>query len=315
MKPARIILLAVALLAGGLAAFFAMSGSSPDPVQTAAPVAQQTKVLVASRTIGLGERLNADSVSWQEWPANAIRPEFITNERLPDAPSQLEGVVARFEIFVGEPVREAKLVRAEQGYLSAVIGQGMRGVSIRVSPESGAGGFISPNDRVDVILTQSTDLGESSQTILSNARVLAIGPRLGEVGASAQADGDEEKRFSADTIATMELTPAQAETIVNAQEIGTLSLVLRSVVDFATGPASDAIGNNSTIQLIRAGKSTSARSSIAPVNNAAQTETAGTAQAPIFQEASSNTPTSANSGTPSANSGASSGGVVAPVLQ
>jgi len=112
MKPARIILLAVALGAGGLAALFAVkSGPKDNPVEVAAPVIERTKVLIATQTIGIGQRVSPGMLDWQAWPDDALRPEFITNTAVPDARNQLEGVVARFEIFIGEPVREAKLVQ------------------------------------------------------------------------------------------------------------------------------------------------------------------------------------------------------------
>ncbi|WP_051213334.1 Flp pilus assembly protein CpaB [Maritalea myrionectae] len=270
MKPARLILVLVALIAGGLAAFFALnSGGSPEPTQQVAEVepVKKVRVLIASRTIGIGERLGPNSVAWQDWPEDAIRAEFITDQRLPDAPEQMQGTISRFEIFDGEPIREAKLVRTGQGYLSAVIGKGMRGVSIEVSAESGAGGFIVPNDRVDVVLTQRSRLGDTSQTILNNARVLAIGNRLGEVGPNAGSGNGEQaapEAFEDKTIATLELTPRQAETIINAAEVGSLSLVLRSIVDFVNGPATGGTADQSSVKLIRAGQQSSALANSGP---------------------------------------------------
>lgn len=287
MKPARIVLLAVALGAGGLAAFFAVNSGPKEPTtQVAEPVVESTKVLIATQTIGIGERLSTEMLEWQAWPEDALRPEFVTSEAVPDALTQLDGVVARFEIFIGEPIREAKLVRADQGYLSAVIGQGMRGVSVRVSAVSGAGGFIVPNDRVDVIVTQPSAFGDVSQTILTNARVLALGARLGEKGATGEAT-EAGVIFEDDTIATLELTPTQAETIVNAQKVGELSLVLRSVVDFASGPATDAKGNDSTIQLIRAGQAVSAQISVPKLETELDGMPVSAIQTPIFSNTTS----------------------------
>lgn len=289
MKPARLILVLVALIAGGLAAFFALnSGGSSDPSPQVAEVepVQKVKVLIASRTIGIGERLDPTTVMWQDWPEEAIRPEFITDERLPDAPQQMQGTISRFEIFEGEPIREAKLVRTGQGYLSAVIGKGMRGVSIEVSAESGAGGFIVPNDRVDVVLTQRSRTGDTSQTILNNARVLAIGKKLGEVGPNGGGGNGEQaspEAFENNTIATLELTPRQAEAIINASQVGQLSLVLRSIIDFVDGPATAGTGDNASVKLIRAGQQTSALAVSA--ENSAQNETSETEQStggPVF---------------------------------
>ncbi|WEK03568.1 MAG: Flp pilus assembly protein CpaB [Candidatus Devosia phytovorans] len=261
MKPARIILLLVALVAGGLAAFLVTRGGpAPEQVVTT-EVVQEAKeqVLIARTPIGVGQRLSAESVEWQDWPAGALRPEYVTISAMPDAPATLTGSVARFEFFPGEPIREAKLVRSDQGYLSAVLSEGMRGVSVGVSAASSSGGFVVPNDHVDVLLTSNTAAGQQSEVILSNVRVLAIGQRLGELGTTG---GQEDPNtptttpttFTDSTIATLELTPGQAETLVNASTVGTLSLTLRSVVDFNKPQVADGPGSSQTVRIVRAGR-------------------------------------------------------------
>ena len=262
MKPARIILLLVALVAGGLAAFLVTRGSRPAPqqvVQTEVVQEAKTQILVAKSPIGMGERLSEASVEWQDWPEGAVRPEYVTISAMPDAPVDLKGAVARFEFFPGEPIREAKLVRADQGYLSAVLAEGMRGVSVGVSAETSAGGFIVPNDHVDVVLTTQTDTGQQSRVILSNVRVLAIGARLGEMGTSGgqedpNAPAPTPVTFDSSTIAKLELSPGQAETLINASSLGQLSLALRSVVDFNKTTVAEAGNSNQTVRLIRFGK-------------------------------------------------------------
>jgi pilus assembly protein CpaB len=261
MKPARIVLLLVALIAGGLAAFLATRGDKPAPkVVTEVVQEQKTQILVAKTPIGVGQRLSADLVEWQDWPEGAVRPEYVTIATSPNAATDVIGAVARFEFFPGEPIREQKLVRADQGYLSAVLEQGMRGVSIPVSAEAGAGGFIIPNDRVDVVMSRSSELGQTSETILSNVKVLAIGKRLGEMGTTGGAPegqaSPQSQVFDGSTIATLELSPAQSETIINAASQGRLSLVLRSIVDFAPDAttAERDRKTNQTIRVIRFGK-------------------------------------------------------------
>lgn len=262
MKPARIILLLVAIVAGGLAAFLVTRGGRPAPqqiVQTELVEEAKTQILVAKTPIGVGERLSVASLEWQDWPEGAVRPEYVTISAMPEAPVDLTGAVARFEFFPGEPIREAKLVRADQGYLSAVLSEGMRGVSVGVSAVSSAGGFVVPNDHVDVLLTTQTQSGQQSEVILANVRVLAIGTRLGEMGATG---GQEDPNspaptpvtFDSATIATLELTPGQAETLINASTLGQLSLALRSVVDFNNNTVAEVPDSNQTVRLIRFGK-------------------------------------------------------------
>lgn len=266
MKPARIILLLIALVAGGLAAYLATRGQAPSPqldvASTRVVEEAKTQILVAAMPIGVGERLSPTALRWQDWPEGALLPQYVTIESMPDALTEMTGAVARFEIFSGEPIRSERLVRAEQGYLSAVLEKGMRGVSINVSAAAGAGGFIVPNDRVDVVLTRNNGAGEMSETILSNVKILAIGLRLGEVGVTGGQESAEDvaaKTFSSATIATLELTPEQGERIINAEALGDLSLTLRSITDFTPDPitlATEKKSNSTTVRLIRFGQET-----------------------------------------------------------
>jgi pilus assembly protein CpaB len=265
MRPARILLLVIALVAGGLAAYLATRGSAPQTViqQVAAPEAQPaSKVLVAKAPIGVGQRLSAAEVDWQPWPSSAVRPEYITLAKSPDAPAKIAGAVARFEIFTGEPILDAKLVHSDQGFLSAVLEPGMRGVSVPVSAASGSGGFIVPNDRVDVVVTNDVGGHTVSRVVLSDVKVLAIGNRLGQSGTTgAPADpNDPKSQIFNDTIATLELTPAQADTLINSTATGKVTLVLRSVADFAkTGPVGvgPAAPDNQSVKIIRFGREVS----------------------------------------------------------
>lgn len=282
MKPARIILLAVALICGGLAAFLVMRGSGPPQVQTQTIVTEVTKqeakvqILVAKAAIGLGERLTADSVRWQDWPEGAVQPEYVSIAAMPDAPEKLTGAVARFEIFPGEPIRQSKLVQGAQGYLSAVLDKGMRGVSVPVTPESGSGGFIVPNDHVDVLVSHPNATGgQVTETVLNNVRVLAIGKRLGELGATGgestetAPDGSPKAQtFDTDTVATLELDPAQAQTLVNAKALGPLSLSLLSITDFNDQVVAQVNNVNQPVRLIRYGKESAVISSAPPAANA-----------------------------------------------
>src|SRR5580698_1717607 len=183
MYVARIVVLFIALGAGCIAAYLA-SGSSNKP-QSAEPVAQlQTiDVLVAKADIGLGQTVGQDDMQWQTWPAATAGNNFIRRNDRPDATTQIAGSIARAPFIAGEPIREQKLVRANgSGFMAAILSSGMRAVSIEISPETGAGGFILPNDRIDVILSKREKNPDragpseiiNSEIILSNVRVLAI---------------------------------------------------------------------------------------------------------------------------------------------
>src|SRR6202048_2965921 len=183
MKTARIVVLAIAVSAGGVAAYLA-SGSDPKPPATEPTAQLQTvDVLVAKSDIGLGQSVTGDDVQWQTWPAATASTSFIRRNERPDATKEIVGSIARSPFIAGEPIREPKLVKATgSGFMAAILPSGARAVSTEVSPETGAGGVILPDDRFDVILSRREKHPENpavpeiivSEVILSNIRVLAI---------------------------------------------------------------------------------------------------------------------------------------------
>src|ERR1700722_16939403 len=178
MKTARIVVLGIALSAGAVAAYLA-SGSEKAAVPEQTVQLPTVDVLVAKADIGLGQSVGPDDVQWQTWPAATASNNFIRRTDRPDATAQIAGSIARSPFIAGEPIREPKLVKANgSGFMAAVLPGGMRAVSTEISPETGAGGFILPNDRVDVILSRREKSGDhdmiTSEIILGNIRVLAI---------------------------------------------------------------------------------------------------------------------------------------------
>jgi pilus assembly protein CpaB len=224
----RAIILVVALAAGSLAAWLVLSmqpGGAAVPPQ-AAPVQQATaEVLVATGDLALGHVIEAKSLRWQAWPKEALNPTLITRSAKADAMTSLVGAVVRGRFVAGEPILEEKLSRNQSGMLAAMLPAGKRAVAIRISAESTAGGFILPNDRVDVIQNIVRQEGGQSEhrsrTLLSNIRVLAV---------DQQADDGKGQAVVGKT-ATLELSPSQVEIIVSGQVAGTLSLALRSAAD------------------------------------------------------------------------------------
>ena len=187
MNTARILVLAIAISAGGIAAYLA-SGSDPKPVaQAPAPKLNTVDVLVAKADIPLGQTIKPEDLQWQSWPAEIVSPNFIRRDARGTAIADLTGSIARSPFFGGEPVREVKLVKGNgSGFMAAILPSGMRAISTEISPETGAGGFILPNDRVDVILSRKERNGSAesinSEIILGNVRVLAIDQTVEEKG-------------------------------------------------------------------------------------------------------------------------------------
>jgi pilus assembly protein CpaB len=238
MKKARIVVLAVALGAGGLAAYLA-SRPAPKGPEAPPPVAVDTvDILVASNDVGIGQLIGPQDIKWQAWPTSAANANFIRRSDKPDAMKQVIGSIARTPFVVGEPIREAKLIKANgSGFMAAILPAGMRAISTEISAETGAGGFILPNDRVDVILSRRDKEAEkavgtdvhTSEIILSNVRVLAIDQTIQEK------DG---QRVVVGKTATLELSPRQAETLALSRQLGTLTLALRSIAD-ANAPVAE----------------------------------------------------------------------------
>ncbi len=251
IQPSRIALIMVAIVAGGIAAYLSLQTNKPAPDPVPQVVTEiipepRVRVLVAKQAIGVGQRLSPTSVEWTDWPEGSVRTEYITNEAMPDAITFMTGSVARYEFFPGEPIRPEKLAQPGDGYLSVVLEGGLRGVSVTVTPESASGGFILPNDHVDVVLTRPTDFGQDTKTILTNVRVLAIGDRLGGTAPAGEEQEETTTGFSEPAVATLALDPIQAEIIVNATSLGKLTLILRSLTDAAPAdvaltPANQAI--------------------------------------------------------------------------
>jgi len=256
MKPARIIVMIVALAAGGIAALLAgrSEHAAPPPAPAAAPQLETVDVLVAGSDIGLGVAVAAQDLRWQLWPA-AASASFIRKSDRPNAIAEIAGSITRQSFAAGEPIREARLIKANgSGFMAAILPQGMVAVATEVSPESGAGGFILPNDRVDVILSRrerEADKGGAdpnvSEIVLSNVRVLAIDQTIEEKAG---------QRVLIGRTATLELTPGQAEGLARAKQAGTLTLALRSIADAKTQAPVDEGPRRGGINVVRFGITT-----------------------------------------------------------
>src|SRR6185312_2993774 len=206
---------------------------------------------------GTGQTVSPSELQWQPWPTSAATGNFIRRKDQPDALEKLSGQIARVPFVAGEPIREAKLINAKgSGFMAAILPSGMRAVSTQISPETGAGGFILPNDHVDVLLTRRDREAEkqagggevqTTETILRNVRVLAIDQNVQEK--------DGQKVVLGKT-ATLELAPREAETLVLAQRLGSLSLALRSITDAQSNdPKTDDKNDHhtSSVKVIRFG--------------------------------------------------------------
>lgn len=240
----RLVALGVALVSGLGAAYLVSGkleqGSAPEVV-VIEKAPQMVDILVATTDIARFAMLEANLVRWQPWPAAHVPDDAILRGSSEAGLERFAGNLVRHQVVAGEPLRHGRLLASadEAGLLATLITPGMRAVAIPIESRGGnaAGGFIQPDDRVDVIhvfrLAESREETAAyetrSQTLLRDVRVLAIGQNLLEQvgGRNVQLQGET---------ATLELSPAQSELIARAQREGHLSLALRSFADRDNAP-------------------------------------------------------------------------------
>jgi len=264
MVASRIIILGVAVAAAGGAGYVAKNMVVTTPPQVVVesgpqqPAVNLSDVLVLDGDVPMGQPLG-DLLKWQPWPTDATTPTYITRETDPEAVDKLKGSIARVQLYAGEPLRRSKLIGEGQSFMSSVLPSGKRAIATQIAADTSAGGFILPNDYVDVIMTrraaQGTNGGDGfiTETILKNIRVLAIDQTIQE--------DEEGKKVKVGTTATLELTPQQAEIITVAQQMADrLTLALRSITDTQEKPSDEADylvsgnGRRGTVRLIKSGE-------------------------------------------------------------
>ena len=260
MRPITIVLV-VAALAVGLTGILAKAWLD----QQAAPVAEArpavTDVLVTARAVEAGTVISADDLRYEPWPNSVITPRLVVRHGGEDPKAQLIGQVARRALTEGEPFTSAATFRQDSaGILAGLLAPGMRAISIAISNPSAVSGFVSPGDRVDIVLATDmqravdpqdrqggggTILRYASETVLSDVKVLAIDQQItrGRDGAAIQGK-----------TATVEVTPKQGEILTTAGMVGTLQLVLRGLPDSANSvaPSEEDVGFTSDTETSKA---------------------------------------------------------------
>jgi pilus assembly protein CpaB len=226
MNTKRLIVLGVALVAASIAALLVRNvagGGTPKVEAKAAPPVAMSEILVASANMQPGQAILPEQVRWQKWPTSAVDSSFITRVGMASEEDAVKGTVSRASLLAGQPITTTEIVHASAaGFMAATLNPGMRAVSITISTDSGAGGFILPNDHVDVILTRKFDVTNPpiivAKPVLSNVRVLAIDQTIKQ---------DKDAKTVLGKTATLEVTPAQAAMVESSQMAGQLSLALR----------------------------------------------------------------------------------------
>ena len=282
MGAVRIAIVAIAGIAGIALAFLIHGMMAPKPaapalaavVAEAKPMAQ---VLVAKKDLPVGWRIAPADLVWQAWPVEALNANFVTDGAAPAPPPKgvaekaaksagraatdivmgqgpmqaFEGAIVKEGLLAGEPVTSRKVVRAGQsGFMAVVLQPGMRAMAIPVTAETGAGGFILPGDRVDVLQSRPRDGDKSfiTETLMQNVRVLAIDQTTAP---------EAEAKTVVGAVATLEVPAQDAEVLARGKAQGEMILALRSYADLG-GPAGRGgpMSSQTTVNLVKAGNST-----------------------------------------------------------
>lgn len=213
-------MLAVALASGGVAALLAMRYLRQQAVPVLAP-AKKGDLIIAARPLLMGTVLADADVKTIEWTGAALPVGYATSK------ADVIGRGVMSPLAENEPILEGKLApRGAGGGLPVIIDTGKRALTMRVNDVSGVAGFVTPNTRVDVLLTIDDKVNTGGETatriIMQDVRALAAGQ-------SIQPDKDG-KPVSVGVV-TFLVTPEQAETLALASQQGSLQLALRNMMD------------------------------------------------------------------------------------
>ena len=218
MRRQSLIALGVAVVLGLVAVYLANVVLSSSQQRTDA--SELTRVAVAAAPLAYGTELTTENIRFASYPKSSLPQGSFQNIRqlMPNGAKRIVLV----PISPNEPILASKLSGAgKNASIAALLPDGMRAASVRINDVSGVAGFVMPNDSVDVLVTRQFTSGNNSQQItdllLQNVRVIAIGQR------TRGADGKPALARSA----TLEVDPLAAQKLALAQEIGSLSLVLR----------------------------------------------------------------------------------------
>jgi pilus assembly protein CpaB len=217
MRMKNAVVLCVALLMGGLAAFLARNWLLSHSQQSSAAV---RTIVVAARPLGYGTAVTADNVAEIPWAATAL-PEgaFVTKEELLSDGRR----VVLTPMSNNEPILRSKVTGpGQRASLSSLLQGGNRAVTVRVDDVRGVAGFILPGDFVDVVLIKTEEeqrirRENYSEILLERVKVLAID----------QLASERQEQPTVAKAVTLEVTPEQAQKILLATNVGKLSLILR----------------------------------------------------------------------------------------
>ncbi|MEM7497359.1 MAG: Flp pilus assembly protein CpaB [Pseudomonadota bacterium] len=181
-------------------------------------------VIVASQTIKYGERVDEHHVRIIDWPADSVPQGAFTSPEDLIGDIMAERRVAMRQVDAGAPILESMVTGfGEDSRMAMRLGEGRRAFSIPINALSGVAGFIAPGDRVDIMLTESTQGELKSRIILRDMQVIAVDQQAEEA----------RRRARVGSTATLDVSTREAQILAVAQSVGKLTLTLRGAGDIS----------------------------------------------------------------------------------
>lgn len=235
-----IMMIVALILAAGAALLAKRWVESQTGDQPAAAEQNTVQVYVAAATIPFASRIENTQIKLAPWPKDTVPAEAFTEEDIQKDPDAIVGKVTQREFYTNEILSKPQLKEHGVGStLSALIEEGMRAISVRVDDVAGVAGFILPGNRADILATgikincqpqprhfitsKTADAASQSgtYTLLPNVKILAID----------QLASQEQDKPAVVRALTLEVTPKQAECLVQAMRTGPLQFTLRNPMD------------------------------------------------------------------------------------
>jgi pilus assembly protein CpaB len=217
VRPNNVVILFLAIVMGGIAAFLARNWIEGHSRALAAGESVGT-IVVAAQPLGFGAELTPNSITEIPWVAWAL-PEgaFVGKDELLEAGRR----VVLSPLGRGEPILHSKITGpGQRALLSSLLEEGKRAVTLRVDDVRGVAGFILPGDFVDVVLIAEDGPPRRenySDILLQHVKVLAVD----------QLASERQEQPTVAKAVTVEVSPEQAQKVLLATNIGKLSLILR----------------------------------------------------------------------------------------
>jgi pilus assembly protein CpaB len=227
MRLGSILITVIGLGSAGASVYFAQQFLDTENASASQVESQVVRVMAAAQDIPFGKQIESQMLTTIDWPKESVPKGVFTNiaDILPigkGPPRRAKRAIAQGELLFVSRLSEY----GEKVTIVQTLGENTRAMAIKVSAETAVGGFVTPSDYVDVVLTQGKGVGLRTVTILQNLRVIGVDQR---------SDEQNDLPGVARTV-TVEVTPVQGQKLALAQRAGVLSLSLRSLDNAIDAP-------------------------------------------------------------------------------